>query len=131
MNKVRKTLENEEGSMDIDERVAREIMGWDENLTFSTNKWYFVKEDHKFRNEYEDWQPSTRIEQAMMVVAKLREKHQFYLEWDSIGDVIVMFGDSFEMAITNRFDTIDALAELICLASLKAKEGEREQGFQG
>ena len=119
-----------EGIMDIDERVAIEFKGW--HLSPSERYWLDAGERYTgyctpghgdSRNEV--WRPSARIEQAWMVVEKMKEEgFQFELNNGNFPE------DGEEWFA--QFETVDYLRGgqafsqtapmAICLASLEAKE---------
>ena len=99
---------------DIDERVAIEVMGW--------KRGHFCWVTDKGRHiDVTEWQPSKRIEQAWMVVEKLREEEFF---------VCIQGGDdvtrnSWWVAIADEEGSISAESDTapmaICQAALEAK----------
>jgi len=98
--------------MDIDERVAIEVMGW-ESIDYPIRGW-LTKKPCTLMDlmRVENWQPSKRIDQAWMIFEQLEEDWQLnavggkYMLWQE--KTLGPWADTAPMAI--------------CLASLKAKE---------
>lgn len=123
---------------DIDERVAREVMGWEKVNGFKRDhRWVDKAKDPDTFFTLTDWQPSTNIAHAWEVVEKLAEQNIVVSLMDQLGydedagnhnlwRVQFMDAEAHEAERSHEeiwFELCEAEAAsmAICKAALKAK----------
>ena len=120
--------------MDIDERVAREVMEW-ESIDYPILGW-LTKKPCTLMDlmRVENWHPSTNIDQAWMVVEETREKDWYFelTQWPD-GIWLAEFFESGLGYIIHGQAESDTAPMAICQAALKAKghEADRPEEVEG
>lgn len=122
--------------MDIDKRIAVEVMEWELGLhpDFDDNWWFEYISDRPYQ-EYKiidtDWHPSTNIVQAFEVVEKMRAQrpdgsdgYNFNLNWQGHKGITVCLAQFHRIDGNLEFGqgASGDPAEAVCLAALKAVE---------
>ena len=115
--------------MSKDRKIAELVMGWkrldEDGLFFEVEPLCGVripeKPDDVFSTNFKWWHPTTNIEQAFMVVEKMREKFYFELQ-DKNGSVFCASFEHKNLELEG-IGCHNTPAMAICLAAERAMEG--------